>query len=122
MPLNSQDSPFLAGGLVCFYHYDTTEKLLTSLYQASFLPRLESFCFNITQWEIYLVYCAILSILYGTIMIFPFVGDLDNDRKVSFLPRYPGSKQFPGRKHQSPIIKFESKFNKCIFESVLSSV
>lgn len=48
-------------------------------------------------------------------MIFPFVDDLDNDREISSL-RYLGSKQFPGSKHQTPIIKFESKFNKCIFK------
>lgn len=47
-------------------------------------------------------------------MIFPFVDNLDNDRKISSL-RCLGSKQFPGSKHQTPIIKFESKFNKRIF-------
>jgi len=29
----------------------------------------------------YLVYCSILSLLYGIIMIFPFVDNLDNDGK-----------------------------------------
>lgn len=39
-------------------------------------------------------------------MIFPFVDNLGNDRKMSLLLRYPGLEQFPGRKHQTPIIKY----------------
>lgn len=49
-------------------------------------------------------------------MIFPFVDNLDNDRIRSLLLRYPGLKQFPGRKHQTPVIKLQSKFNKRIFK------
>ena len=29
-----------------------------------------------------LLYCSILSILYGVIMIFPFIDNLDNDGKI----------------------------------------
>lgn len=51
-------------------------------------------------------------------MIFPFVDSLDNDRKILLLLRYPGLKQFPGRKYQTPTIKLESKFNKYILRVV----
>lgn len=50
-------------------------------------------------------------------MIFPFVDNLDNDIWILLL-RYPGLKQFPGRKYQTPKIKLESKFNKYILRMV----
>ena len=36
-----------------------------------------------------LVYCSVLSIVYGILMIFPFLDNLDNDRKVSSLLSCP---------------------------------
>ena len=75
--------------LVYLYHCDPQEKLPASAYWASCLPSLESFCFNIILWEMNLVYCSVLSIVYGILMIFPFVDNLDNDRKASSLLSCP---------------------------------
>lgn len=75
--------------LAYLYHCVTREKLPASAYRASCLPGLESFCFNIILWEMNLVYCSVLSLVYGILMIFPFVDNLDNDRKISSLLSCP---------------------------------